>query len=264
MNRKLSYITININGTIGEQLFQISNMLSIKYKKRDVNKVKIILNKNDNNKLNNMFNNVFKFYEYNEYGFVDIDNIGEIGDASINNVAIKNYKKVFDDDIKNKILNIAYNNEDMMYSAYYKYRDILKHFGDDTTDDDMISLDYKCGNEEYYKTALNTIDKKNIVIFGNIGNNNDNDKKKFEKYNCYYIDNISDISDISDIADKCDSGNNMCDGVRLILMSMFKHNIISNSLESLWASYISYYENKIVIAPKEIEYIGHKNINIYI
>ena len=256
MNRKLSYITININGTIGEQLFQISNLLSIKYKKRDVNKVKIILNKNDNNKLNNMFNNVFKFYEYNEYGFVDIDNIGEIGDASINNVAIKNYKKVFDDDIKNKILDIAYNNEDMMYEAYYKYRDILKHFGDDTTDDDMISLDYKCGNEEYYKTALNTIDKKNIVIFGNIGN--DNDKKLFEKYNCYYIDNISDISD------KCDSDNNMCDGVRLILMSMFKHNIISNSLESLWASYISYYENKIVIAPKEIEYIGHKNINIYI
>ena len=45
-------------------------------------------------------------------------------------------------------------------STYYKYRDILKHFGDDTTDDDMISLDYKCGNEEYYKTALNTIDKK--------------------------------------------------------------------------------------------------------
>ena len=263
MNRKLSYITININGTIGEQLFQISNLLSIKYKKRDVNKVKIILNKNDNNKLNNMFNNVFKFYEYNEYGFVNIDNIGEIGDASINNVAIKNYKKVFDDDIKNKILDIAYNNEDMMYKAYYKYRDILKHFGDDTTDDDMISLDYKCGNEEYYKTALNTIDKKNIVVFGNIGNignigndnDNDNNKKLFEKYNCYYIDDISDISDTC---------NNICDGVRLILMSMFKHNIISSSLESLWASYISYYENKIVIAPKEIEYIGHKNINIYI
>jgi len=263
MNRKLSYITININGTIGEQLFQISNLLSIKYKKRDVNKVKIILNKNDNNKLNNMFNNVFKFYEYNEYGFVNIDNIGEIRDVSINNVAIKNYKKVFDDDIKNKILDIAYNNEDMMYKAYYKYRDILKHFGDDTTDDDMISLDYKCGNEEYYKTALNTIDKKNIVVFGNIGNigndnDNDNDKKLFEKYNCYYIDDISDISDT------CNSDNNICDGVRLILMSMFKHNIISSSLESLWASYISYYENKIVIAPKEIEYIGHKNINIYI
>jgi len=255
MNRKLSYITININGTIGEQLFQISNLLSIKYKKRDVNKVKIILNKNDNNKLNNMFNNVFKFYEYNEYGFVDIDNIGEIGDASINNVAIKNYKKVFDDDIKKKILDIAYNNEDMMYGAYYKYRDILKYFGDDTTDDDMISLDYQCCNEEYYKTALNKIDKKNIVVFGNIGNDNDNNKKLFEAHNCYYID---------DIIDKCDACNNMDDGVRLILMSMFKHNIISSSLESLWASYISYYENKIVIAPKEIEYIGHKNINIYI
>jgi len=255
MNRKLSYITININGTIGEQLFQISNLLSIKYKKRDVNKVKIILNKNDNNKLNNMFNNVFKFYEYNEYGFVDIDNIGEIGDASINNVAIKNYKKVFDDDIKKRILDIAYNNEDMMYEAYYKYRDILKYFGDDTTDDDMISLDYQCCNEEYYKTALNTIDKKNIVVFGNIGNDNDNNKKLFEAHNCYYID---------DIIDKCDTCNNMDDGVRLILMSMFKHNIISSSLESLWASYISYYENKIVIAPKEIEYIGHKNINIYI
>ena len=256
MNRKLSYITININGTIGEQLFQISNLLSIKYKKRDVNKVKIILNKNDNNKLNNMFNNVFKFYEYNEYGFVDIDNIGEISDACINNVAIKNYKKVFDDDIKKKILDIAYNNEDMMYSAYYKYRDILKYFGDDTTDDDMISLDYQCCNEEYYKTALNKIDKKNIVVFGNIGNDkNYNNKKLFEAHNCYYID---------DIIDKCDTSNNMDDGVRLILMSMFKHNIISSSLESLWASYISYYENKIVIAPKEIEYIGHKNINIYI
>jgi len=68
----------------------------------------------------------------------------------------------------------------------------------------------------------------------------------------------------SDISDTCNSDNNICDGVRLILMSMFKHNIISSSLESLWASYISYYENKIVIAPKEIEYIGHKNINIYI
>jgi len=35
MNRKISYITININGTVGEQLFQISNLLSIKNKKRN-------------------------------------------------------------------------------------------------------------------------------------------------------------------------------------------------------------------------------------
>lgn len=246
MNRKISYITININGTVGEQLFQISNLLSIKYKKRNFNKVKIILNKNDNNKINKMFNNIFKYYEYNEYGFANIDNIEDINDGEISNIKIKNYKNVFDDNVKKKLLNIAYNNEDMMYEAYYKYRDILSYFGENTKDDDMISVDYKDGNEFYYKTAVKTIVKNNIVIFGDIDEDN---KKIFENYNCYYVNNTE---------------NKMEDGVILILMSMFKYNIISNSFESLWASYLSYYENKIIVAPKEIECMGYKNINIYI
>ena len=155
------------------------------------------------------------------------------------------------------MVNIVYSNEDIMYPAYYKYREILDYFGKDTKDDEMVSLHIrrKTGASRpllmcYYKEALRLAKKKNIVVFSDdiawcinnlrdCLNSDDNGGIGVDgcDYNIYYVKDVSDPT------------------IEFITMSMFQHNIIADSYFSLWASFISYYTTKMVIAPK------HKDSN---
>ena len=133
------------------------------------------------------------------------------------------------------MLNIVYNNEDVMYPAYYKYRDILDNFSDKTLDDEMVSLHISKKDLidiDYYKNSLENMNKKYVVIFTDDiywFSNNILDKININsKYNIYYvIENDKSIE--------------------FVLMSMFKNHIIEQTSYSLWASYISYYDNKVVL-----------------
>ena len=164
------------------------------------------------------------------------------------------------DALREKMINIVYSNEDIMYSAYYKYRDILNYFGDNTKDDDMVSLHIRRGDYlslenynynldmSYYRDALSIVNKKNVVIFSDdiewcINNFNDYANRD-DEYNIYYVS--SKIFSKEELA----SGATSVAAIEFVLMSMFKHNIIANSYFSLWASFISYYKTKMVVAPK--------------
>jgi hypothetical protein len=189
------------------------------------------------------------------------------------NILLKGYFQSFkyiNDDIKKRMIDIIYSNQDLMYNAYEKYNKIKSYFSCD--DNDMVSVhvrrtDYCYGNfhkaleQNYYQCALEIANKKNIVIFS--------DDIEWCKQNInkswYEYDNIYFVEDLGNNDDE-----NINVELEFLLMSMFQHNIIANSTFSLWASFIStYQEPKIVIAPKQWfgpegpkdwEQIYHKNI----
>ena len=262
------YTSIDIIGGLGNQLFQIAYIIYfLRLSKKNKIKRKLVFkydeNEIDNNYMphwNTLFKGLFRVLNANDYKNKSMTIIhNEIAahkyvepphEAKYNILFKGNYQtfKHIDDTLREKLITIVYSNEDIMYSAYYKYRDILNYFGNNTKDDDMISLHIKRANYNlemsYYKDAMLIANKKNVVIFSDDIEwcmNNFND--------CVNRDNIYNIYFISD---KIFKENELCmkADIEFILMSMFKNNIIANSNFSLWASFISYYKSKIIIAPK--------------
>lgn len=262
------YTSIDIIGGLGNQLFQIAYIIYfLRLSKKNKIKRKLVFkydeNEIDNNYMphwNTLFKGLFRVLNANDYINIQMTIIhNEIAahkyvepphEAKYNIIFKGNYQtfKHIDDTLREKLITIVYSNEDIMYSAYYKYRDILNYFGNNTKDDDMISLHIKRADYilemSYYKEAMLIANKKNVVIFSDDIEwcmNNFND--------CVNRDNIYNIYFISN---KIFKENELCmkADIEFILMSMFKNNIIANSYFSLWASFISYYKSKIIIAPK--------------
>lgn len=260
--------SIEILGGLGNHLFQIAFLLHYLKVSRQKDRYRKIVFKNEydvGNKYQlerktfwrSLFKdqfNIMDVYDYNNIRFDIIYGEGEhhkfqqLPYELEKNILFKGYFQSFkyiDDDIRKQMINYLYSNEDIMYNAYDKYNLIKMYFGDKTQDDDMISMhvrrtDYVWDSNyhnnltlNYYKEALKIAKKQFIVIFSddiewcknNITNN------IYENAIIYFVDvRIVEIE--------------------FILMSMFQHNIIANSTFSLWASFISSYENKIVIAPQ--------------
>lgn len=142
-----------------------------------------------------------------------------------------------------------------MYQSYNLYNSIKKYFTNVSNiicnDDDIVSMHFRRTDYiltpdnyhhildlEYYTKAYNIVNKLNIVIFSDDiewckNNINNNTFSINDKIYLYFVDiNIAEIE--------------------FILLSMIKHNIISNSTFSLMASYISYYDTpKKIVAPKQ-------------
>jgi hypothetical protein len=295
------YTSIDITGDLGNQLFQIAYIIHfLRLSKKNKIKRKLVFKYYDNeidNKVksplisksywNTLFKGLFRVLNTNEYNDIPFAIIhDEIvahkyveppSEVKYNILFKGNYQtfKYIDDTLREKLISIVYSNEDIMYSAYYKYRDILNYFGNNTKDDDMVSLHIRKTENlsdsinnynldmDYYKDAMLIANKKNIVIFSDdiewcINNYNDYANRE-GLYNIFYI------------SDKIFKDNELYikSDIEFILMSMFKNNIIANSYFSLWASFISYYKTKIIIAPKrwyscdgskEYEDIYHKYI----
>jgi len=274
------YTSIDIKGGLGNQLFQIAYIIYfLRLSKRHRIKRKLIFKCDDNIEestlvkqrktyWNTLFKGLFRILNVNDFNNIPLNVIyseieqhkySEPPYTAKNNIIFKgNYQtfKHIDESLRDKMIGIVYSNEDIMYSAYYKYRDILDYFGSDTKDDDMISLhirrdDYLSPSNynynlemSYYKEAISIANKKNIVVFS------DDIEWCIENFDKYVNrDNIYIVYYVSSSIFK-EHELNIKDDIEFILMSMFKNNIIANSYFSLWASFISYYKSKIVIAPK--------------
>jgi hypothetical protein len=293
------YTSIEVSGGLGNQLFQLAYIISfLRLSKKNRIKRKLVFKEGNASKdvyrkthWNTLFQGLFRVVNASDFEKIPFNtfNNEEITHKYIepasnvrDNVLFKGNFQTFeyiDDSLRDKMVNIIYSNEDIMYPAYYKYRDILDYFGSDTKDNDMVSLHIRRGDYlslsnyyynlemNYYKEAMQIANKKNVVVFSDdiewcINNFNDYVNRD-GAYNVYFVS--EKIYKDTEVRIK--------DDIELILMSMFRNNIIANSCFSLWASFISYYKNKIVIAPKrwyscdgcrEYDEVYHKYITHYI
>ena len=251
-NDKKEMVTIDIpdGECIGKQLFNIGTAYTYSVN----NKKKLVfLNFENNLKISywkRLFDNNLNIINYDLFSKIQFkiieNNNSIIKKNNKDNIYLKgDYYNFINFNTINKstrcfLRHLVYSNEEFMYCSYNIYNSIKKYFekmnNDTCYDDDIVSLHIKINenNIQYYNDAIKKANKKNIVIFSNNIEWCKINKESFDfdDKNLYFVD-INIIT------------------IEFILMSMIKHNIISNSSYSLMASYISYYDTKkIIIAPK--------------
>jgi hypothetical protein len=251
---KKEFVTIDIpdGECIGKQLFNIGSAYT--YSVNNEKKL-LFLNYFQNNlkisyweKLFGDKLNIIDYDLFSKIQFKIIENNNSIiKENNKDNIYLKgDYYNFINFNSKNNstrcfLRHLVYSNEEFMYCSYNIYNSIKKYFekmnNDTCYDDDIVSLHIKINdnnNIQYYNDAIKRANKKNIVIFSN-----NIEWCKINKDSFDFDDKILYFVDINIIT------------IEFILMSMIKHNIISNSSYSLMASYISYYDTKkIIIAPK--------------
>jgi len=259
-------VTAYIQGGLGNQLFQIAATYNYAYK---YNKTPIFFNTDYLPNSHNferrtfwktLFRNKLTILEKEEYEKLipKITNMREYKNDIYTpfpnvaeNVQLFGYfqsLKYFTKDVRNTMIDLIYSNEDLMYASYEYYENIKKHFSKlekeknniniEITDNDMISLHVRRGdyvllnwelNDSYIKKAIERANKKYIAVFSDdIAWCKENIKNDF----VFFVE-------LNDVA------------LEFITMSLFQNNIIANSTYSWFASFISSYKNKLVIAPSQ-------------
>lgn len=245
-NDKSNVVSINIPNGLGKILFNIASAYTYSIN----NNKKLVFNKHYDNitkkVFTSFFNNKLNIID-NEIEFKTFENNNCIIEKNENNNIYLNglynsfiYLNSNDNSTRNFLRHLVYSNDNYMYSSYDIYNSIKSYFtklnDKECLDDDLISLHIKVDNDvniSYYNKALELTNKSNVVIFSN---NIEWCKKNKNKFN--YKNKILYFIDINIVE------------IEFILLTMIKHNIVSNSHFSLIASYISYYETtKIIIAP---------------
>ena len=276
--RQQCYISIENDKNIGRQLFNVAYLINVLQSNNNNSiKRKIVFNKDNNLYYETLFKGLFNILDNEKYNSIDfnkidiedIDDIDKVNYSTSSNIELynKNLDKLsklhtfkdINSSLRNKIIELVYSNEDFMYAAYYKYRDMLNYFGIYTKDDDVAMMHIMKDTDinidkDYYNNALSIIKETSKVT--NIAIITDdinwakiilNDINYDNNYRFYYIP----------------TGEKYDYEIDFLLMTMFKNIIVSSKkdcyADSLWASYISYYENKKVIVPSSVREI-HKYI----
>jgi len=276
-SRNQCYISIENDKNIGRQLFKLAYLINILISNKSI-KRKIVFHDNNNLYYKSLFKGLFNILDDKKFNMIKFNKISseDIYDENVVNYSVplnieicskipENLDKLnklysfknINNTIGKKIIDLVYSNEDLMYEAYYKYRDMLNYFGNNTNDDEVCVLHIMEDIEEdidYYINALAIMNHnyniKNIAVI--------TDDITWAKIiiNDINIDNIFKFYYFP-------SNQKYNYEINFIVMSMFKNIIITNkkdySMDSLWASYISYYDNKKIVASSNIREI-HKYI----
>jgi hypothetical protein len=236
----MTIITCELMGGLGNQLFQISNLLSIcedyKYKAviPKLNKSPSIFH---DRKVywNNLFTNLPLGKKYKYYKKYKENNSFKKIELSNENTILCGYFQSYRyfDHNKNFIVNKLFTN-DIVLNLIRKY-DFLKvcNVSIHVRRGDYLKLDniYKILDLNYYENALTYFPKniKKIVFSDDI------------EYCRMFFKNIENIEFIENIEDY----------EQMILMSMCSNNIIANSTFSWWSAYLNKNGNKKIIVPKK-------------
>lgn len=258
------YSSIDIIGGLGNHLFQIAFLIFFNRKSKEERSIVFKYEENLHNShnlprktfWNTLFKNQFNVLNASELSKIQIDTFfkeqenhsytNNLPYDSNKNIHFQGYFQSFsyiDDEVRNIMQNIVFSNKELLQITERMYDNIKSHMN--TNDDDIVSIhfrrtdyvylsEYHCVlAKEYYKQALERANKKNLIIFSDdIEWCKQNINKDFFSYEqVYFVENNTVEIDF-------------------LLMTKIKHNIIANSTFSLWASFLSDYENKIIIAPK--------------
>lgn len=237
-------VTCDLCNGIGKQLFQIATVLNYA-KKHHKNPVFYNnLNALVTDSLDVLPDDVLKKRRFRNHEERIQNAYSEIPGYN-GDVMLIGYFQAFQNVSKNtikKMQELIYNDEFYMYDAYNEYNKIKNYFGSDEDDDYVAVHVRRRGSREhgkldlqYYRSAYEVVTesgkkKKHVVVFS--------DDIEWCKDNFQ----ISDDAYYVDIQHAC---------VEFILMSFIKNNIIANSCYSWWATFISNYSDKVVIAPKK-------------
>jgi hypothetical protein len=273
MNKSLRqslYITIENDESIGRQLFNLAYLINIlKTKNNSYIKRKIVFNKDNKLYYDTLFKGLFNILDDEKYRSINFETLDtmdtskNIKASNASNASDASDDKLYtfkniDDVLRTKVIELVYSNEDLMYAAYYKYRDVLNYFGNNTSDDDVAVMHImKDCDTNYYNDALSLMNDAYKVTNIAVVTDDINwakialgDINRYGNYSFYYITSDEKYSY----------------EINFILMSMFKNFIITDKKEcaadSLWASYISYYDNKKIVVSSSIS--DFQNIHKYI
>lgn len=265
--RQLLYITIDNDESVGRQLFNLAYLINIlKTKNNRYIKRKIVFNKDNKLYYDTLFKGLFNILDDEKYRSINFETLDTMDtmDTSKNIKAsdasddkLYTFKNI-DDALRTKVIELVYSNEDLMYAAYYKYRDVLNYFGNNTNDDDVAVMHImKDCDSDYYNDALSVMNDAYKVTNIAVVTDDINwakialcDINRGGNYSFYYITSDEKYSY----------------EINFILMSMFKNFILTDKKEcvadSLWASYISSYDNKKIVVSSSIS--DFQNIHKYI
>jgi hypothetical protein len=260
-------ITVNIQGGLGNQMFQIATLYAVAhdnnieyivqhikespsvFKNRPVywdnifKKVKTteLLYKFSNilqireqsslyNKivLNNNINNIL--YLLNGY-FQSEKYFSHIRDKILSLFSLNEEQNMIINTIKQTIKSKINNNKECV-AVHVRRGDYLK-----------LSHFHVVQTMDYYNNAMLQFENVNFIIFSD-------DivwcRENFKNDNNYFYENINNNILPSDV-------------IEMYLMSLFEHNIIANSSFSWWAAWMNKNENKKVIAPSRWLVDNHNN-----
>lgn len=241
-----SIVSCYIGSDIGNQLFRIATVIDYAKKYN-----KSVLFQSDNEDVKTLWNNFF-CSKVNIVNILDMtpvdfeyfteskrDVYEKIPEFENNVMLIGNFQsyQYISPKTRLKMRELVYSNELYMYEAYKIYNEIKGKFKDDC-DDNFVSVYVKKKNEQnddFYKEAYKLMGetdnyKKHIVIFS--------DDIEWCKKNI----KIDDNQYFANFQNK---------QIELIVMSMFYHNIMSNSTYAWWAAYLSNHDAKTVVVPSE-------------
>lgn len=264
-DRSQNYVSVEISGGLGNQLFQLA-MITHYLKTANDKKKSLVLKYEEilPNKYNlprktfwsTIFQHQFPLMKEDEFNKIEFNTYFECDPHVFSpppynfdrHIFFRGYYQSFkyiDDDVREIMRLYVYNHKNYYNVAEKHYKEVLDHFGNNINLDDIVSVhirrtDYVMDSDyhynlglDYYRQALEITNKKYVVVFSddiqwckqNIARN------LYQYTNIFFVD-IGIVE------------------FEFILMSMFKHNIIANSTFSLWASFISPHRDKLIVAPK--------------
>ena len=239
------FVTCGLDDSLGNQMFQIAVVL--KYSKSH-NKSPVFFTSNGLSYGNLQ---TFKKEEQEKYNFreVKVKNCSdymEIPQIDENIILSGNFAsfEYLTDHIRDKIQDIFFSNEDMMYYTYDLYKQIKKEMNSEI-DDDYVTVHVEKSNLQdkcYYEKAYDIVSQmiasngaygpKKVIVFS--------DDIEWCRQN-FNIDNATNTYFVQEKDAH----------IQMILMTFFTHNILSNSSLSWWGSYLSNNKDKIVIFPSQ-------------
>jgi len=269
LSKKKNYVTGNIKGGLGNQLFQIFTIISYSYK----NKINFIL---PNFKGGLGIDNKSIRYSYWDDFFINlkkfVSNEKIVADITYSENNFSEYIELPSSNGYNIYLDGYFQNIKYFSSYSYKIEELLKinTFQNDLkkkyNTDNSISLHFRIGdykklpdlypilNIDYYDKALGIIimkTKKSDWIVNYCCN--DMDKELVENNIKILKDRYKKI-----IFERVDP--ELKDWQQMLYMSICDHNIIANSTFSYWSAYLNKNKNKIICIPKKWINIKHKTI----